>query len=567
MKHLIIAIIAFAFSCNLYSQAITNPRTPAEFEEVKGVLVSWDESEYLTILRIVEDFGSWIPELRDRYDGEMNTQATIIREVLNEGLEVYVTDDTSHNEPVVGKYFSDYHVADTLQALGIQSPNLHIIYSNGQLTTTPWARDWGPYTVYQNDDETAYMAGNPSTELLANYLNRPFIPITEIMMEGGNFMTNGHGSLFLSSLQPEIDLNLFGITDYIQAAEYKVHIDYWMKMIDEETFFVNDIPYENYDEAVDHWYGDNSLINQAISIIQQKSSCYGRPYKFVKIRTAPTYNTYSMTYVTSEVGYTNSLIINKTVLVPQYDNLETDTAALNTYRQYMPGYRIVGVPAKYFASRGGEIHCITKEIAADDPLRISHAWLSGTLPALPSYEITASINAQAGIEHAELYWSTNPNAGFQSISMNHTNGDTFVASIPGQPAGTHVSYYISATANGGKTRTKPYVAPDGYYSFFVQGTTGIAQVLSSSKDFTLSQNYPNPFNSNTNIEFELPTESFVTLKVYNVFGQEVATLVNEQRAAGRYNVELDGSSLTSGTYYYRLVSGGSVKSNIAVLLK
>ena len=86
------------------------------------------------------------------------------------------------------------------------------------------------------------------------------------------------------------------------------------------------------------------------------------------------------------------------------------------------------------------------------------------------------------------------------------------------------------------------------------------------KIFELSQNYPNPFNPSTTIQYDLPKASFVTLKVYNILGQEVATLVNEKREAGRYGVEFDGSKLTSGVYFYRLVTGdfGSTKKFILI---
>lgn len=70
--------------------------------------------------------------------------------------------------------------------------------------------------------------------------------------------------------------------------------------------------------------------------------------------------------------------------------------------------------------------------------------------------------------------------------------------------------------------------------------------------FALNQNYPNPFNPSTTIQFDIPNASFVTLKMYNVLGQEIATLVNEKREAGKYEVEFDGAKLTSGVYFYRL---------------
>jgi len=74
-------------------------------------------------------------------------------------------------------------------------------------------------------------------------------------------------------------------------------------------------------------------------------------------------------------------------------------------------------------------------------------------------------------------------------------------------------------------------------------------------EYVLSQNYPNPFNPTTTISFTLQQTSFVTLKVYNMLGQEVATLINhEMMDDGMQDVEFDASSLTSGAYFYRLTA-------------
>ena len=70
--------------------------------------------------------------------------------------------------------------------------------------------------------------------------------------------------------------------------------------------------------------------------------------------------------------------------------------------------------------------------------------------------------------------------------------------------------------------------------------------------FALHQNYPNPFNPGTVIRYQLPVDGLVVLKVYNLLGQEVATLVNQQQSAGYHEVFFEGRALTSGIYFYRL---------------
>jgi hypothetical protein len=463
LKNLTWLLVALFFSASpLTSQTITNPRTPAEFEEVQGVVICWFEEQYLTIFAIAEEYG-WTPLLLEQYQGLMNTQTTLVQEALNEGVEVYVLDDTSHNQ-VWGKYYSDYHVADTLSALGLSSPLLHVIPEVGQ--NSPWARDWGPYSVYQNRKDLLYLAGRGFNQTIADYMNYPFLE-TDIM-DGGNYLTDGHGNLFCDAKQPNISLDTFGFTDSLQIANYKVHIDYYLKMINEETFIINEIPYTNYLPPFDNFFGDSAVLDSVVDRISQKSSCYGRPYKFIRIKTAPTSDSNNVTVFTSEASYANSLILNRTVLVPQYQHsVATDTTALNIYKQNMPGYRIVGLPARQFAGMGGTIHCITREIAAEEPIFISHAWYPDTVNQTTDYQINALIQTRSGVANAVVHWTTDTTLGFQTFAMTNTAGDSFTASIPGQAYGTRVFYYLEAVANSNKTGRQPLVAPAWVYNFLV----------------------------------------------------------------------------------------------------
>ena len=75
--------------------------------------------------------------------------------------------------------------------------------------------------------------------------------------------------------------------------------------------------------------------------------------------------------------------------------------------------------------------------------------------------------------------------------------------------------------------------------------------------YELSQNYPNPFNPTTKIDFQLPRDSKVMIKLYDVSGREVRTIVNEKRTAGFYTVGFDASGLSSGVYFYTIIAGFS----------
>ena len=97
--------------------------------------------------------------------------------------------------------------------------------------------------------------------------------------------------------------------------------------------------------------------------------------------------------------------------------------------------------------------------------------------------------------------------------------------------------------------------------------TDVKQESTIPKEFALYQNYPNPFNPNTTIKYSLPISSFVTLKVYDILGNEIITLVNERKSAGNYSVNFNASNLPSGIYFYRMQAGGFASTKKFVLLK
>jgi len=142
-----------------------------------------------------------------------------------------------------------------------------------------------------------------------------------------------------------------------------------------------------------------------------------------------------------------------------------------------------------------------------------------------------------------------------------------------------------ALANSGLTnlRAKHIVKLNDYLYYFAYSNTGtdkpvwkrpVSEVIGISpvssavpEKFHLSQNYPNPFNPVTNIEFDLPKESFVKLIVYDALGKEVAVLVNQYLGAGSYKADWNASDYPSGIYFYKLEAGEFVETKKMILIK
>jgi hypothetical protein len=131
--------------------------------------------------------------------------------------------------------------------------------------------------------------------------------------------------------------------------------------------------------------------------------------------------------------------------------------------------------------------------------------------------------------------------------------------IPVKPSYSFNPYYKQYSnlqnANSGQDYT-------GYY--FGDNSTKINNL---PKIFKLHINYPNPFNPVTNIKYDLPKDVFVSVKIYDLLGREIKTLVNEYKQAGYHKVEFDGSSFASGVYFYRIQAGNFVSVKKMVLIK
>ncbi len=112
---------------------------------------------------------------------------------------------------------------------------------------------------------------------------------------------------------------------------------------------------------------------------------------------------------------------------------------------------------------------------------------------------------------------------------------------------------------------------DSYDEPIITATCNVVDVTSETSlipnNFKLDQNFPNPFNPSTKISWQTPVSSWQTLKVYDLLGREVATLINEYKSAGKYEVEFNAASLPSGVYFYKLNAGEFIETKKMILMK
>ncbi|HJY64368.1 MAG TPA: T9SS type A sorting domain-containing protein, partial [Ignavibacteria bacterium] len=135
-----------------------------------------------------------------------------------------------------------------------------------------------------------------------------------------------------------------------------------------------------------------------------------------------------------------------------------------------------------------------------------------------------------------------------------TYGNSFITGMHFEVSTVQAAFYttLKYTSSGG----------DNFTTLFNNNGN-----LNKPETFSLSQNYPNPFNPVTNIIYSIPVNGLVCLTVYNMLGQEVTKLVNENKHAGSYNVTFDGTNLSSGIYFYDITAGDYMERKKMVLLK
>mgnify|MGYP001198623841 CR=1 FL=1 len=491
----------------------------------------------------------------------------LIRE-MSEDVTVHVIVASFNLDAAIGNFLANG--VDTSRCDFIVAPNNSI-----------WTRDYGPWFVFDGNGDQVILdhfynrTARPDDNQIPSVLgDRWGIPVVThgLWHTGGNYMTEGHGFSVSSDLVwnendemtpseiSEFFVNYYGVDDYRVIPDISPtgihHIDTWGKLLDEETVLM---------KQVDPSHADYAQIEANVLTVSSLTNKYGRPLEVVRIQCPPIPSG-------SVAAYTNSLILNNKVLMPTFGLPAADAAALQVYRDAMPGYEVLGFNGGWITDDA--LHCRVIGIHDRYMLRVDHNPVQEANAGLPTpVTMFADDRSEAGLElsNTKLYWRASGAATFAPVSFVEDSEapDWYRANIPPQQPGTHVEYYVTARDNTGRVSSRPRTAPAAWYTVTVDGVTGVPPARAPKLTLAVS---PSPFRSSSVARFRLSDAGASRVAVYDVRGREVARLLDRSLVAGDHAVEWTGRDATgtdapSGVYFVVLTSGSERIARRVVLLR
>ena len=450
-----------------------------------------------------------------------------------------------------------------------------------------WVRDYGGSPCYLNDVDSLvwvdwiYNRPRPlddaMPEFFGQYFNMPVYTTTvapnDLVHTGGNFMTDGLGLGFSANLVLDENdaTNTWGTSNHSETQVEEImntymnigtyvkmtvlpydgihHIDMHMKLLDEVTLLVGEYP---------PGIADGPQIEANLQyVLSNFTTSYGTPFKVIRVPMPPDYSNNYPHQGGDYRTYANAVFVNKTIIVPVYAE-QYDTTGLRIWRDAMPGYNVVGVNCDAMIYLGGAVHCITKEVGVTDPLVINHRRLDdivGSNP--PAYEVAATIRHKSGIAAASVFYKTDLAASYQELPMSLESAaeNLWAASIPQQPAGSTVYYYIHAAANSGKQIDRPMPAPEGYFRFKINQSTGPIDLAKSAT--LLGEVFPNPASAITCIPVSSSASDDVKIELLDYLGHSIETIFLGNLPIGESKYFFRADQLASGIYFISLQSGNA----------
>ncbi|MBN2174760.1 MAG: agmatine deiminase family protein [Bacteroidales bacterium] len=486
-------------------------------------------------------------------------------------LVVELAEDDSLYVMVESNYQRD-QALDAFNAWNVNINHCRFLYAP---TYSHWTRDWGPHYIfneqgiagiadpifngypwvpgcppsgYKPEHSNSIRAGILGWEeddavniALADSFNCPLIALP-VYLTGGNIMVDGYQTAI--STQQMLDENFpianeevfrqmaedsLGISNYIIVNNPEVHgiqhIDCYAKFLDEETILV---------KQVDTWNPEYECCEALAEHLGNELSCFGNPFNIIRI--------YCGAYNGTEVAaYTNSLILNKKVLVPTF-NIASDESALQTYADAMPGYEVIGFDWEgwYYYDA---LHCRTMGIFDRKMLRIGHKPLEGEISfsGLPFIKALIDDRSDAGLVEDDLllHWREQGTTFWYTVEFYPMEyPDSFYSFIPYPVIGTTYEYYIAAADSSGRNETMPRTAPEKLFSFTVSDLTTQENEYSNLSEFSVQ---PTIFTEGVEITF--PGVKEANLCIWSMNGQLVRKWhYNQIGKAGK--IHWDGKSMT-----------------------
>ncbi|MGE5480437.1 MAG: agmatine deiminase family protein [Chloroflexota bacterium] len=579
---------------------------PAEFNESQAALISWPSYAYDSLGRYLEPFMDGMGWGFDESSGH-----TYLATVEGYVLDLY--QDSPY--PEIWAKLADAIQRECTALIRISAPQdtaalIHYMDSLGaplynyKFICDPrgengfWMRDFAPYGLYYgvNDSlallDAGYYPGRPNDDLFSDYLGEVLgvkVFHTTLETEGGNFMTDGFGNVVMSNVvyegnsddigfagsrvtpmtQNEVREEIrrvFGaqnlnILQHLYCDGGTGHIDIYLKMTDEYTTLTSIYP----DQYNNGNFQDYNIAKGNVEKLGMTSKAYGKPIRFNRIilptNDAGGYNTSCDSYTFDARGYVNGLLINKTFIYPTYHNQNSgnalnDSVANEELKKFLPGYRLVPIDSRILTPMGGAIHCVTMQIPADNPIRVSHQPIVGEIKKAES--VLFKVNAQnaRGIDSVLIKyrakganeWTTaalSPAGAKGGYSVNLGDKDFKSDSV---------EYFVEAWAKG-KREPRPFTAPEGYYSFSETLLSSVAEGPARAR-LTLS---PNPGSGI--VRGRAPFAGAGELILTDLQGR----ICLERTVEGSF--EINCEALPEGVYFARLSGANIVAVAKLVIIK
>lgn len=494
-------------------------RAVAEFERSEAVLVSYSP---------LDPVGYWVP---------LDLVSAISEQVRVIALVADVEEET--------------RVATAYAAAGVNMANVDFAYIPVDF---PWIRDNGPLYVTDGNRRISIVDfispsgdyapnDNAVPAALGDHLGVPVYAM-DLVFEGGNYMATGAGQAASTNLVLDINdgdetLVRQQMRDYLGIEEYYLfpdpqgtyidHIDTWAKFLDVDKVMIT---------QAEPGHPDHEALEAIAATFEAMPSPWGTPFQVFRV-SAP-----------DRQPYTNALIVNDHVYVP-IEGSDLDDAALEAYRQAMPGYTVLGFEGIWGSTDA--LHCRVKEVADTGMLSVRHRPYAGDVPHTTQLTFDAEIIAYSGhplIEDAlHLIYRTGA-APYDTLALERVGPDTFRATVSAPPPGTEVSYYLSASDASGRTERFPLVGPAGPRTFRLAPSTTVDGDMPA---FALHLDAsPNPATGPISLHYTLNSGGPVTLDVLDLLGRRVALLQVGPIPPGRHRTTWDPHGVAPGMYFVRL---------------